>query len=91
MIPCLVIRGGRPVTDSSGTPFVGFEIVVDPRNATPESTARVAEAIARRKTLSVANHHCGPGVQHVIDVRNLYPMEKVPFFDPPRAYRCIAR
>jgi hypothetical protein len=23
-------------------------------------------------------------VQHVIDVRNLYPMEKVPFFDPPR-------
>ena len=32
----------------------------------------------------MANHHCGPDVRHVIDVRNLYPMEKVPFFDPPR-------
>ena len=85
LIPCLVIRGGRPVTDSSGTPFVGFEIVVDPRNATAESTARVTEVIAQRKSLMVANHHCSPGVRHVIDVRNLYPMEKVPFFDPPRA------
>jgi hypothetical protein len=84
LIPCLVVRDGRPVTDSSGTPFVGFEIVVDPRNATPESTARVTEAIAQRKTLMVANHHCSPGVRHVMDVRNLYPMEKVPFFDPPR-------
>ncbi len=82
VIPCLVIRGGRPVTDNSGTPFVGFEIVVDPRTATAESTALVTEAIARRKELMVENHHCGPGVQHVIDVRNLYPMEKVPFFDP---------
>jgi len=85
LIPCLAIRGGRPVTDSSGTPFVGFEIVVDPRNATPDATARVTEAIARRKALTVANHHCGPDVNYVIDVRNLYPMEKVPFFDPPRA------
>jgi hypothetical protein len=85
LIPCLVVRDGRAVTDSSGTPFVGFEIVVDPRNATPEATARVTEAIAQRKGLMVANHHCGSSVRHVIDVRNLYPMEKVPFFDPPRA------
>ncbi len=85
LIPCLVMRGGRPVTDSSGTPFVGFEIVVDPRNATPEATARVTEAIAQRKALTAPNHHCGPDVNYVIDVRNLYAMEKVPFFDPPRA------
>jgi hypothetical protein len=84
LIPCLVIRDGRPVTDSSGTPFVGFEIVVDPRHATAEATARVAAAIAQRKALTVANHHCSSGVRHVIDVRNLYPIEKVPFFDPPR-------
>jgi hypothetical protein len=84
LIPCLAIRGGRPVTDDNGTPFVGFEIIVDPRNATSESTERVTEAIARRKALTVVNHHCGPGVQYVIDVRNLYAMEKVPFFDPPR-------
>jgi hypothetical protein len=84
LIPCLVMRGGRPVTDGSGTPFVGFEIVVDPRNATPEATAHVSEEIARRKALRVTNHHCGPNVRQVIDVRNLYAMEKVPFFDPPR-------
>jgi hypothetical protein len=84
LIPCLAIRDGRPLTDSSGTPFVGFEIVVDPRNATPEATARVKAAIAQRKSLTAANHHCSPDVRYVIDVRNLYPMEKAPFFDPPR-------
>lgn len=84
VIPCLVIRNGRPLTDRSGTPFVGFEIVSDPRTATPAATAQVANAIAQRKALRVDNHHCAPGEQHVIDVRNLYAMEKLPFFDPPR-------
>lgn len=84
LIPCLVIRDGRPLTDDSGTPFVGFEVVVDPRSATPESAARLTEAIAQRKTLTVGNHHCDSSVKNVIDVRNLYPMEKKPFFDPPR-------
>jgi hypothetical protein len=84
LIPCLVVRGGRPLADASGTPFVGFEIVVDPRNATRDSAARLTEAIARRKALMVDNHHCDASVRYVMDVRNLYPMEKVPFFDPPR-------
>ena len=83
LIPCLPIRGGRALTDDKGTPFVGFEIVVDARNATPQAAAGLGEAIARRKTLTVRNHHCAPGVRHVIDVRNLYAMEKRPFFDPP--------
>lgn len=82
LIPCLAIRNGLPLTDGSGTPFVGFEIVVDPRTATPEATARVKAVIAERQALTVENHHCGPDVRYVIDVRNLYPMEKVPFFDP---------
>jgi len=85
LIPCLAMHDGRPVTDSSGTPFVGFEIVVDPRSATPESAARLKQAIAQRKALRVTDHHCAPDVKYVIDVRNLYPMEKVPFFDPPPA------
>jgi hypothetical protein len=83
LVPCLVLVAGRPLTDASGTPFVGFEIVVDPRNATPAATARVTEAVAGRKALTVANHHCAPGLRHVIDARDLYAMEKVPFFDPP--------
>lgn len=84
LIPCLVIRNGRPLTDVSGTPYVGFEIVVDPRQATRESAARISQAIAERKALTVTNHHCEASVQNVIDVRNLYPLEKLPFFDPPR-------
>ncbi|MBP6683380.1 MAG: hypothetical protein KA159_08685, partial [Halioglobus sp.] len=90
LIPCLALRNGRPLTDREGTPFVGFELVVDPRNAQPESSARVKDAIAQRKELTVANHHCGVDVRHVIDVRNLYPMEKVPFFDPPRGAHSAA-
>ena len=85
LIPCLPVRHGRALTDDKGTPFVGFEIVVDARSATPEAAARLGEAIAGRKTLMVRNHHCGRGVRHVIDVRNLYAMEKRPFFDPPAA------
>jgi hypothetical protein len=90
LIPCLALRAGRPLTDSDGTPFVGFEIVVDPRTAQPESSARVRDAIEQRKQLTVPNHHCGADVRHVIDVRNLYPMEKVPFFDPPRGVSSAA-
>ncbi|CAA0102781.1 Uncharacterised protein [Halioglobus japonicus] len=83
LIPCLVVENGRPLTDASGTPYVGFEIITDPRTATPAATARVTQAIAERKALTVNNHHCEPGQQFVISVRKLYAMEKVPFFDPP--------
>ncbi len=85
VVPCLVIRDGEALTDSSGTPFVGFELVVDSRRATPESTARFKDAAARQKTLTVANHHCPPGVDQVVDVRHLAVLGKAPFFDPPRA------
>ena len=61
LIPCLPVRHGRALTDAKGTPFVGFEIVVDSRSATPEAAARLEEAIAGRKTLTVTNHHCGAG------------------------------
>ena len=37
VIPCLALRGGVPVTDGSGTPWVGFQVVVDARTATPAS------------------------------------------------------
>lgn len=84
LIPCLVLRDGRPLTDASGTPYVGFDIIADPRTATPADTARVSEAIAQRKALTVDNHHCGAGTEFVISVRKLYAMDKVPFFDPPR-------
>ena len=85
LIPCLVMDNGQPLTDASGTPYVGFDIVADPRTATPAATARVSEAIAQRKALTVTNHHCDGSQQFVINVRMLYPMEKVPFFDPPRS------
>lgn len=84
VIPCLMIRKGSPVTDSKGTPFVGFEVVVDPRDAGRDATERFKRVLAERERLQVQNHHCGPGVRHVIDVRNLYSLKKAPFFDPPR-------
>lgn len=85
LIPCLVIRAGEPLTDSSGTPYVGFRIVVDARTATPASTEQFKQAVNQRKTLTVDNHHCDDSVRHVIDARRMYAMEKAPFFDPPVA------
>ena len=84
VIPCLVIRNGKPVTDSKGTPYVGFEIVVDPRKATRADTERFKRAVAERGRMRVRNHHCDPSVRNVINVRELYALEKAPFFDPPR-------
>lgn len=84
VIPCLVLDGAKPITDPGGAPLVGFTTVVDARTATAESTAVVRDAIARQRSARVANHHCAPGVRHLLDVRNLYAMEKAPFFDPPR-------
>ncbi|EXJ17205.1 hypothetical protein [Imhoffiella purpurea] len=83
VIPCLMIRNGEPLTDKSGTPYVGFEVVVDPRRASRGDTDVFKRAVERRKSLQVENHHCSSRVRNVIDVRNLYALEKAPFFDPP--------
>lgn len=85
VIPCLVVKNGVPLTDASGTPYVGFKLVVDSRTATPISTDKFKKAVAERKALTVSNHHCDGSAEYVIDVRKLYPMEKAPFFDPPVA------
>lgn len=83
VIPCLVMRGGRPLVDSDGTPYVGFEVVVDARRAERDDTARFKRAVADRKALRVPNHHCDDDVDRVIDIRRLYVLEKPPSFDPP--------
>ncbi len=85
VIPCLVIRGGEPLTDGKGTPYVGFEVVVDSRRATREAAARFKQTAKERESLQVENHHCGSGITHVLSVRDLYALNKAPFFDPPRS------
>jgi hypothetical protein len=84
VIPCLVVRSGRPLTDNQGTPYVGFAIVVDANGATAASTARFKTVFEQRKTLTVGNHHCPAGTRYVVDVRKLYALGKAPSFDPPR-------
>jgi hypothetical protein len=85
LVPCLVIRAGEPVTDKQGTPYVGFEVVVDARSATPASTARFAAIAKQRKEMTVVDHHCAEGAAYVIDVRRLVASDKAPRFEPPRA------
>lgn len=84
VIPCLVVRDGKPVTDTNGTPFVGFDIVINAKHATPDDTARFTAVAAQRKALTVAHHHCPPNTRYVLDVRKLYDLGKPPRFDPPR-------
>lgn len=83
VIPCLVIRGGKPLVDGEGTPYVGFEVVVDARDATPASTARFTEIAKQRQEMKVENHHCPAAATHVIEARRLYALGKPPRFDPP--------
>ena len=90
VIPCLVLRDGEPLTDGSGTPYVGFDVVVDARRATRSATDTFKRAVAERKSMKVRNHHCQPGTKYVVNVRNLYALEKAPFFDPPRGGRAVS-
>lgn len=83
LIPCLVVRAGRALTNGKGTPYVGFEIVVDSRKATPASTDKFKRTFAQRQSMRVPNHHCDGRVRHVINIQNLYRLNKAPFFDPP--------
>jgi hypothetical protein len=83
VVPCIVIDDGVPLTDSQGVPYVGFQVIVDSRTATPASAEHYRNAVKQRQTMTVANHHCEGGVQYVLDVRRLYAMTKAPFFDPP--------
>ena len=71
------------MTDAHGTPYVGFEVVVDARSATPASAAHFAAVAAQRKEMTVAHHHCAPEVAYVIDVRKLIASDKAPRFEPP--------
>jgi hypothetical protein len=83
VIPCLVIKNGKALTDASGTPYVGFKVVVDAREAGPASAETFQKAVEERRSLAVRNHHCDGSVKYVINVRELYDLEKTPFFDPP--------
>lgn len=84
IIPCVVVRNGRALTDAKGTPYVGFEVVVDPRkDRGPSATRRFEQAFAEQEAKTVENHHCDPEVRHVVNVRNFYALSKPPFFDPP--------
>jgi len=83
VIPCLVVRGGAPLTNDGGTPYVGFEVVFDARGATPDAAARFEETSDRRAEMRVRDHRCPPGIRHVIDVRKLAAIRKAPRFDPP--------
>jgi len=83
VIPCLVIRSGAPLVASDGTPYVGFEVLVDSRRAVPADTQRFKDTVARQKYLRVPNHHCPADVKHVVDVRQIYALDKPPSFDPP--------
>ena len=84
LVPCLVVTDGEPLTDRKGVPYVGFQVVVDARSATPASAARFQAVRTARQAQTVNNHHCPADVRHVLDVRNLYAMSKAPAFDPPR-------
>jgi len=83
LIPCLVVRNGRPLMDRQGTPYVGFEIVVNSRTATPAATNAFKTALQQRRNMTVTNHHCDDAVRHVISIRKIYALDKAPFFDPP--------
>ena len=84
VIPCLVVRNGRALTDAKGTPYVGFEVVVNPaKDKGARATLRFKRAFAERESLQVENHHCDNSVRHVLNVRDLYILQKAPFSDPP--------
>ncbi|MDQ5988307.1 MAG: hypothetical protein CSYNP_04067 [Syntrophus sp. SKADARSKE-3] len=91
VIPCVVVRHNRPLTDRDGAPYVGFQIVMDARDASPDSVATLRTTFQERLSMKVSNHHCDSSVKYVVDLRKLYPNEDVPFFDPPISKKITTR
>ncbi len=83
VIPCLVIRAGRPLTNRRGTPFVAFQVVMDPGAATPATADRFKQTVEQRQKMRVLNHHCEGDPKHVLDIRKLFAKRRTPFFEPP--------
>lgn len=83
VIPCLVLHEGAPLTTSDGTPYVGFEVVFDPKAASPEAVATLEQITERRRGLRVPHHHCPSTTPHVIDVRKLVVNDASPHLSPP--------
>ncbi|MEN6489208.1 MAG: hypothetical protein ABFD66_10100, partial [Smithella sp.] len=71
-----------PLTRKDGAPFVGFQIVVDAGKAPPDSANILRKVFHERQSMTVSNHHCDGSVANIIDLRILYPLQEVPFFDP---------
>lgn len=82
VIPCLAMHRGRPLTRRSGTPLVGFELVMDSRRATPQSVAQFKRRLQQRRVLKVPNHHCDRPVTRLLDATNLYRKTAGPLFEP---------
>jgi hypothetical protein len=82
VVPCLVIHHGKPLTDSDGTPYVGFEILFDSNKANAASAKRQLDKIASRDDLVVQNHHCDTNVKYVLNAKRLVNRTKQPFFAP---------
>lgn len=85
IIPCLVVKNKKPLVEKNGSPLIGFEIVVDAANASPDSADLFRRLLDERQPMTVANHHCKGDVKHVISLRYFHPLDKAPFFDPPLA------
>lgn len=81
VIPCILMSDDKPLTDANGTPYVGFEIILDADKASSRSGDKLLDD-AKRETRMVQNHHCGSGVKHVISAKRLINSQKPPFFDP---------
>lgn len=84
VIPCLVVEKGQVLTSGDGVPYVGFEVVVDPRKASFADSVKYRQTAEARRSMMIDNHHCSPNVRYVLDVRSLYAMAKPPMFDPPQ-------
>ncbi len=85
VIPCVVVQRGKPLTDRTGTPYVGFEVVLDPADATVVDAHKLDSVDEERQTLRVKNHHCKPGTRYVIDARRLIAYHAAPYLPPQPA------
>ncbi len=83
LIPCVVIKNGKPLTTTRGTPYVGFEVMVEPSSYDGEDVDRLNQVAAQRLELKVKNHHCPATTKFVIDSRRLIHRSTAPFSLPP--------
>jgi hypothetical protein len=83
LVPCVPLVNGQALHSSSGTPYVGFSVLLDIKKATAQSLELLGKRRLEQSRLQVLNHHCPALPKHVLKLKTLILAKSALVIEPP--------